>query len=106
MTGQGIQLPVHVGFPGPTPLAELVKFALQCGVAVSRSSLVKNVGSMTNLARLATTPDEMLPGLIRRRANGRRLVQPHIYAFWWNDGHCKVVARGRGRKFYGTCGRP
>jgi hypothetical protein len=44
---------------------------------------MKNVGSMANLARLATTPDEMLLGLIRARAvhHGSRLVQPHFYAF-------------------------
>ncbi|MEA3176828.1 MAG: methylenetetrahydrofolate reductase [Gammaproteobacteria bacterium] len=83
MTEQGITLPVHVGIPGPTPVAKLVKFALQCGVGASLSSLMKNVGSMANLARLATTPDEMLLGLIRGRAvhHGSRLVQPHFYAF-------------------------
>jgi methylenetetrahydrofolate reductase (NADPH) len=106
MTGQGIRLPVHVGIPGPTPLAKLVKFALQCGVGASLSSLVKNVGSMTNLARLATAPDEMLLGLIRGRANGSRLVQPHFYAFggtmatarWLRavaDGSFTVHADGR-----------
>jgi hypothetical protein len=38
---------------------------------------------MDNLARLATTSDEMLLGLIRGRAvlKGSRLVQPHFYAF-------------------------
>lgn len=83
MTEQGITLPVHVGIAGPTPLAKLIKFALQCGVGASMSSLVKNVGSMANLARLATAPDEMLLGLIRGRAaySGSRLVQPHFYAF-------------------------
>ncbi len=47
------------------------------------SSLVKNIGSIGNLARLATTADEMLLGLIRARAaySGSRLVQPHFYAF-------------------------
>jgi methylenetetrahydrofolate reductase (NADPH) len=83
MTEQGITLPVHVGIAGPTPRAKLIKFALQCGVGASMSSLVKNVGSMANLARLATAPDEMLLGLIRGRAaySGSRLVQPHFYAF-------------------------
>jgi hypothetical protein len=38
---------------------------------------------MANLARLATTPDEMLMCLIRERAacTGSRLVQPDYYAF-------------------------
>jgi hypothetical protein len=61
---------------------------------------------MANLARLATTPDEMLLGLIRGRASGSRLVQPHFYAFggamatanWLRavaDGSFTVQADGR-----------
>jgi methylenetetrahydrofolate reductase (NADPH) len=108
MTEQGITLPVHVGIAGPTPLAKLIKFALQCGVGASMSSLVKNVGSLANLTRLATAPDEMLLGLIRGRAAycGSRLVQPHFYAFggtmatatWLRavaDGSFTVQADGR-----------
>jgi methylenetetrahydrofolate reductase (NADH) len=83
MTQEGISLPVHVGIAGPTPLPKLIKFAMQCGVGASMHSLVKNMSAMANLARLATTPDEMLLGLIRGRATqgGSRLVQPHFYAF-------------------------
>jgi methylenetetrahydrofolate reductase (NADPH) len=108
MTDNGITLPVHVGIAGPTPLAKLIKFALQCGVGASMSSLVKNVGSLANLTRLATAPDEMLLGLIRGRAaySGSRLVQPHFYAFggslatatWLRavaDGSFTVQADGR-----------
>jgi len=83
MTEQGITLPVHVGIAGPTPPHRLIKFALQCGVGASLHSFAKNLGAMANLARLATTADEMLLGLIRGRAEygGSRLVQPHFYAF-------------------------
>jgi methylenetetrahydrofolate reductase (NADPH) len=83
LTEAGITLPVHVGIAGPTPLPKLIKFALQCGVGASMHSLAKNMSAMANLARLATTPDEMLLGLIRGRAEytGSRLVQPHFYAF-------------------------
>jgi methylenetetrahydrofolate reductase (NADPH) len=83
LTEAGISLPVHVGIAGPTPLPKLLKFAMQCGVGASMHSLVKNMSAMANLARLATTPDEMLLGLIRGRAaySGSRLVQPHFYAF-------------------------
>ncbi|MFL6599756.1 MAG: methylenetetrahydrofolate reductase [Steroidobacteraceae bacterium] len=83
MTEQGIALPVHVGIAGPTPPHKLIKFALQCGVGASLHSFAKNLGAVANLARLATTADEMLLGLIRGRAeySGSRLVQPHFYAF-------------------------
>lgn len=83
LTEEGITLPVHVGIAGPTPLPKLIKFAMHCGVGASMHSLMKNMSAMANLARLATTPDEMLLGLIRGRAgySGSRLVQPHFYAF-------------------------
>jgi methylenetetrahydrofolate reductase (NADPH) len=83
VTEAGISLPVHVGIAGPTPLPKLIKFAMQCGVGASMHSLMKNMSAMANLARLASTPDEMLLGLIRGRAayGGSRLAQPHFYAF-------------------------
>jgi hypothetical protein len=64
-------------------LPKLIKFAMQCGVGASMHSLMKNMSAMANLARLASTPDEMLLGLIRGRAayGGSRLAQPHFYAF-------------------------
>jgi len=83
MTEEGIALPVHVGIAGPTPPHKLIKFALQCGVGASLHSFAKNPAAIASLARLATTADEMLLGLIRGRAeySGSRLAQPHFYAF-------------------------
>jgi methylenetetrahydrofolate reductase (NADPH) len=83
LTEEGITLPVHVGIAGPTPLPKLIKFAMHCGVGASMGSFMKNMSAMANLARLATTPDEMLLGLIRGRSaySGSRLVQPHFYSF-------------------------
>ncbi len=83
LTQERIALPVHVGIAGPTPLPKLIKFAMHCGVGASMQSLMKNMSAMANLARLATTPDEMLLGLIRGRAEygGGRLAQLHFYAF-------------------------
>jgi methylenetetrahydrofolate reductase (NADPH) len=79
----GITLPVHVGVAGPTPLPKLIKFAMACGVGASLHSLMKNMSAMTSLARLATSPDEMLVGLVRGGAGtaASQLVQPHFYAF-------------------------
>ena len=56
---------------------------IACGVGASLSSVMRNMIAMAKLARLATTPDEMLTGLVRGRAvhSGSRLVQPHFYAF-------------------------
>ncbi len=79
----GITLPVYVGVAGPTPLPKLIKFAMACGVTTSLHSLMKNMSAMTNLARLATSPDEMLVGLIQGGAGtaASPLVHPHFYAF-------------------------
>lgn len=83
LTQEGITLPVHVGLAGPTPLSRLIRFAIQCGIGTSMSSLMKNVGAVASLTGLATGPDEMLLGLVRRcvRRTGSRLVQPHVYSF-------------------------
>jgi methylenetetrahydrofolate reductase (NADPH) len=83
LTKEGITLPAHIGIAGPTPLPKLIKYAMACGVGASLGSVMKNMTAMTKLARLATTPDEMLTGLVRGGAarGSSRIVQPHFYAF-------------------------
>lgn len=78
----GIKLPVYVGIAGPTPLPRLIKFAMQCGIGASLNSVVKNMSAMSKLARLATSPDQMLIGLIRGGVQeSARIVAPHLFAF-------------------------
>jgi methylenetetrahydrofolate reductase (NADPH) len=83
LTREGITLPAHIGIAGPTPLPKLIKYAMACGVGASLNSVMKNMTAMAKLARLATTPDEMLTGLVRGGAaqGSSRIVQPHFYAF-------------------------
>jgi methylenetetrahydrofolate reductase (NADPH) len=83
LTREGITLPVHVGIAGPTPLPKLIKYAVTCGVGASLNAVMKNMTAITKLARLATSPDEMLIGLVRGGAaqGSSRIVQPHFYAF-------------------------
>jgi methylenetetrahydrofolate reductase (NADPH) len=80
---EGITLPVHVGLAGPTPLAKLLKFALQCGIGTSMRSLVKKPEALASLTGLAAGPDEMLLGIIRGCAPqpDSQLAQPHLYSF-------------------------
>jgi methylenetetrahydrofolate reductase (NADPH) len=107
----GISLPAYVGVAGPTPLPKLIKFAMACGVGASLGSLMKNMTAMSKLARLATTPDAMLTGLVQGGAGtpGNPLVHPHFYAFggtvatsnWMRavvDGNFEMPADG-GDKF-------
>jgi methylenetetrahydrofolate reductase (NADH) len=83
LTKEGVTLPAHIGIAGPTPLPKLIKYAVACGVGASLNSVMKNMTAMAKLARLATTPDEMLTGLVRGGAaqGSSRIVQPHFYAF-------------------------
>jgi len=83
LTREGITLPVHIGIAGPTPLPKLIKYAMACGVGASLNAVMKNMTAITKLARLATSPDEMLMGLVRGGAaqGSSRIVQPHFYAF-------------------------
>ena len=103
----GIDLPAYVGVAGPTPLPKLIKYAMACGVGASLGSLMKNMTAMSKLARLATTPDEMLVGLVQGGAGqpGNPLVHPHFYAFggsvatarWMRavvDGNFEMPAEG------------
>ena len=79
----GVNLPVHIGIAGPTPLPKLIKFAVQCGIGASFGSMLKNMGNMTKLAGFATSPDEMVIGLVRACLNegSTRIIHPHFYAF-------------------------
>jgi methylenetetrahydrofolate reductase (NADPH) len=83
LTEHGIKLPVHVGIAGPTPLPKLIKFAIQCGIGASLGALSKGMGLVGRVAGLATSPDEMLIELVRRRSRepSSHLAHPHFYAF-------------------------
>jgi len=83
LVDRGITLPVHLGVAGPTPLPKLIKFAVQCGIGASFGSLLKNMSAIGGLTGLATTPDQMVTGLVRGGAgeSWNRVIHPHVYAF-------------------------
>jgi methylenetetrahydrofolate reductase (NADPH) len=80
---QGIRLPVHVGLAGPTPLPKLIRFAMRCGIGTSLNSLMRNTTALSNMTRMATTPDEMVTGIIRGMTSdpASRIVKPHFFCF-------------------------
>lgn len=97
----GITLPVHVGLPGLTSPAKLLRFGLSCGVGASLKVLRKQAGGVL---KLATTPvyhpDETLLGLARAiEAEPASLLRAaHFFPFGavepttaWADG----IRRGR-----------
>ncbi|MGH8303524.1 MAG: hypothetical protein ACRET5_18910, partial [Steroidobacteraceae bacterium] len=114
LTREGITLPVHAGIAGPTPLPKLLRFAIQCGVGTSVSSLAKSMGAVAGLTGLTAGPDQMLLGLVRGcvRHAGSRLVQPHVYSFGGalaTAGWLRAVMEGEfdltadGKRFTARC---
>lgn len=79
----GIEMPVHVGLVGPTPLPKLIRYAMRCGIGASLQALVKNNSALSVATRVAITPEEMLTELVRGRFGRSRtqLVQPHFFCF-------------------------
>jgi methylenetetrahydrofolate reductase (NADH) len=83
LTLHGITLPVHVGVAGPASLKSLAKFAMLCGIGASLGALLTNPGALGALKSLVRTVDEIFPDIVRHctGALGRRVAQPHFFAF-------------------------
>jgi methylenetetrahydrofolate reductase (NADPH) len=83
LASRGINLPVHVGLAGPTSATKLLRFAMACGVGASLQAVSKNMKAVSNVARMATTPEEMIPALLlcRERVVRGQLQQPHFFTF-------------------------
>jgi methylenetetrahydrofolate reductase (NADH) len=80
---QGIRVPVHVGLAGPTSLTRLLKFAMAYGVGASLNAASKNIKGVTNVARMAMTPEEMIPALVQLTDTtaASTIEQPHFFTF-------------------------
>jgi len=83
MTARGIALPVHAGIAGPASLKSLARFAILCGIGASLRALLTSPAAFATLKSLVKTVDEIFPALvgILDGAAGRRIVQPHFFAF-------------------------
>jgi methylenetetrahydrofolate reductase (NADPH) len=76
----GINLPVYVGMAGPTPLPKLIRYAMQCGVGASLRGLMRSVTAMRNVTHLATSPDEMMTGILAGCGGSSSIVGPHFFS--------------------------
>jgi methylenetetrahydrofolate reductase (NADPH) len=79
---KGIDMPIHVGLPGPASLRQLAKFAMLCGVGASMRMLTSRTSAMANL--LSTqAPDEMVVALARHKGSSpqSRFQKVHFFAF-------------------------
>jgi methylenetetrahydrofolate reductase (NADPH) len=75
-----ISLPVRIGMAGPTPIAKLAHFAIQCGIGASMRAIMRNLGAATRSSQLATSPDQHLLTLLATPISAQ-IVAPHFFSF-------------------------
>lgn len=82
LRAEGIDLPIHVGVPGPATIKTLVKYAAMCGVGNSARFIRKQAMNITKLLTV-NTPDDFIAGLADLHANQPNLgiAGPHLYPF-------------------------
>jgi methylenetetrahydrofolate reductase (NADPH) len=79
---QGIDLPVHVGVPGPASIKTLVKYAAMCGVGNSARFIRKQALNVTKLLSVSE-PTEFVDQLATLHFDKPELgiAAPHLYPF-------------------------
>ena len=77
----GIGLPVHVGLPGLTSPARLVRFGLSCGIGPSLAVLRTQRGSVFTLATQTYRPADTVAGLVRAVAAQPRSLLGTVHFF-------------------------
>lgn len=78
----GIELPVHVGVPGPATIKTLVKYAAMCGVGNSARFIRKQAMNITKLLTVST-PDVFVEQLAKLHVEkpALNIAGPHLYPF-------------------------
>lgn len=78
----GIDLPIHVGLPGPASLRQLIRFAMVCGIGNSAKMLKKQGAAAANLLK-TQAPDRPIVDFARHRTENpaSRLAKVHFFAF-------------------------
>ena len=82
LRAEGIDLPIHVGVPGPATIKTLVKFAAMCGVGNSARFVRKQALNITRLLSVSA-PDDFVGDLAALHAEepGLGIAGPHFYPF-------------------------
>ena len=82
LRAEGVDLPIHVGIPGPATIKTLVKYAAMCGVGNSARFIRKQALNVTKLLSV-NTPDAFMEGLARLHVGQPELgiAGPHMYPF-------------------------
>lgn len=77
----GNKLPVHVGFPGLTSPAKLLKFGLSCGIGPSLAVLRKQSGGVFKLATQVYRPADTFAGVARAVARDEESLISAVHFF-------------------------
>jgi methylenetetrahydrofolate reductase (NADPH) len=79
---EGIELPLHVGVPGPASIKTLVRYAAMCGVGNSARFIRKQALNITKLLTVSA-PDEFVDQLATLHFDKPELniAAPHMYPF-------------------------
>jgi methylenetetrahydrofolate reductase (NADPH) len=80
LSATGIDLPVHVGIPGPTNPAALLKYATACGVGPSLQMLQRQTGKVLGLIK-PYSPEQFVASLDEARASTPNLAGCHVFPF-------------------------
>jgi methylenetetrahydrofolate reductase (NADPH) len=79
---EGIDLPIHVGVPGPATIKTLAKYALMCGVGNSARLIRRQALNVSKLLTVST-PDQLVEDLAKLHVERPelRIAAPHFYPF-------------------------
>jgi methylenetetrahydrofolate reductase (NADPH) len=82
LRSEGIDLPIHVGVPGPASIKTLVKYAAMCGVGNSARFIRKQALNVTKLLSVSE-PTEFVDQLATLHFDKPELgiAAPHLYPF-------------------------
>jgi methylenetetrahydrofolate reductase (NADPH) len=82
LRNEGINLPLHVGVPGPASLKTLVRYAAMCGVGNSARFIRKQALNITKLLSVSE-PTEFVDQLATLHFDKPELgiAAPHMYPF-------------------------
>lgn len=79
---EGFRMPIHVGLPGATTPAKLMRYGLRCGVGPSLKVLRKQTGRLLNLAASpAQFPDMTILGIARAVVDEPRSLFEALHYF-------------------------
>src|SRR5215216_6166432 len=82
LRAEGIDMPIHVGVPGPATIKTLAKYAVMCGVGNSARFIRRQALNVSKLLTVSA-PDDLLDGLakLHKERPELRIAAPHFYPF-------------------------